>query len=148
MGFRPELLALAHALGVEESSVTGLIDRAERRGLVERLEADYDGRAVHVRLTPLGQEMAGSLTEQVSEHIAILTAPLARRDRDRLASLATRRRPRRRTTRRRPRCALDREGESSLMITAEPARLARSALSCTFEPVLSQWLLPAATTAG
>lgn len=56
----PGMLEIAHALNLEKSSVTGLIDRAQRRGLVERLEARHDGRAVHVRLTSLGHQIAPS----------------------------------------------------------------------------------------
>ena len=50
----PAMLDLARHLGLGKSSVTGLIDRAERRGLVERAPAPHDGRGVHVRLTPRG----------------------------------------------------------------------------------------------
>ncbi len=86
----PPMLAIAHALNLEKSSVSGLIDRAQQRGFVERVGADHDGRAVHVRLTPRGRAIAAELTQQVSAHIERLTDPLTRRDRDRLRGLAAR----------------------------------------------------------
>jgi DNA-binding MarR family transcriptional regulator len=86
----PGMLDLARLLGLEKSSVTGLVDRAERRGLVERFGAEHDGRAVHVRLTPLGHETAARLTEQVSEQIAALAAGLPEKHRARLARIAGR----------------------------------------------------------
>jgi len=86
----PGMLDLAHALNLEKSSVTGLVDRAQGRGLVERFGAEHDGRAVHVRLTALGHEIATELTEDVGRHIAELADCLAPRDRDKLSRLASR----------------------------------------------------------
>ena len=45
---------LSRKLITHRSNVTGLIDRLEKRGLVERLEVAADRRAYHVRLTPAG----------------------------------------------------------------------------------------------
>ena len=86
----PGMLDLAHALNLEKSSVTGLVDRAQGRGLVERFGAEHDGRAVHVRLTALGREIATELTEYVARHIAELADCLAPRDRVKLSRLASR----------------------------------------------------------
>ena len=61
----PGMMQLAKYLGLDKSSVTGLIDRAERRGLVRRASSSEDGRAVHVCATALGSQ----LTEQVSADI-------------------------------------------------------------------------------
>src|SRR4051794_7027524 len=55
----PAMLDLARFLKLEKSSVTGLIDRAVKRGLVERVAAPHDGRAIHVRLTAAGRALAG-----------------------------------------------------------------------------------------
>ncbi len=52
-GVRPSELALR--LGVSRSAATQMIDRMERRGLVERAESDLDGRGVLVELTPRGE---------------------------------------------------------------------------------------------
>ena len=87
---QPAMLDLARALNLEKSSVTGLIDRAERRGLVERTSAAHDGRAVHVTLTTVGHAIIADLSGDVTAHITTLAAGLPPRDRDRLAHLASR----------------------------------------------------------
>jgi DNA-binding MarR family transcriptional regulator len=84
----PTMLDLARHLKLEKSSVTGLIDRAVKRGLVERVAAPHDGRATHVRLTAAGHGLAAAGTERVRESLTALLAPLAPRDRARLAALA------------------------------------------------------------
>ncbi|TWD73107.1 DNA-binding MarR family transcriptional regulator [Kribbella amoyensis] len=47
---------LSGTLGLEKSSLTGLVDRAEHRGLVVRAPDPADRRAVRVSLTPAGRE--------------------------------------------------------------------------------------------
>jgi DNA-binding MarR family transcriptional regulator len=49
---------IADRLGSERSNVTGIIDRLEARGLVERQPDDRDRRIKNVALTPAGQETA------------------------------------------------------------------------------------------
>ena len=73
---------------LEKSSVTGLIDRAERRGLVERTPAPHDGRAVHVRLTTEGRRLTEQGAAEVHEALSGLLDALPARDRARLATLA------------------------------------------------------------
>jgi len=68
----PGMVQLARHLGLDKSSVTGLVDRAERRGLVQRDAAVDDGRGIRVSLTALGRQ----LTEQVSAEIAVQVAAL------------------------------------------------------------------------
>jgi DNA-binding MarR family transcriptional regulator len=84
----PAMLDLARYLRLEKSSVTGLIDRAERRGLVERSTAPHDGRAVHVRLTPAGRRLTEQLTAQANETLSRMLDALPARDRARLSALA------------------------------------------------------------
>jgi MarR family transcriptional regulator, lower aerobic nicotinate degradation pathway regulator len=84
----PAMLDLARHLKLGKSSVTGLIDRAERRGLVERSTAPQDGRAVHVRLTPEGRRLAEQLTAQAKRALERMLGALPARDRARLSSLA------------------------------------------------------------
>jgi DNA-binding MarR family transcriptional regulator len=48
---------LARAVYVSQPTVTGILDRLERRGLVERCRAQQDRRAVHVSATAAGQEL-------------------------------------------------------------------------------------------
>jgi MarR family transcriptional regulator, lower aerobic nicotinate degradation pathway regulator len=75
----PTMNELAKMLLLDKSSVTGLVDRAERRGLVMRVPSTEDRRAVKVRLTgvgrALGAQVAGSFEKDVSLMLDCLTAP-------------------------------------------------------------------------
>ncbi|MGZ6589761.1 MAG: MarR family winged helix-turn-helix transcriptional regulator [Solirubrobacteraceae bacterium] len=84
----PAMLDLARHLKLEKSSVTGLIDRAQLRGLVERSTAPHDGRAVHVRLTAEGRGLTEQIAAQANETLSGLLDALPPRDRARLATLA------------------------------------------------------------
>jgi len=48
---------LAEMLDVSDSNATGLIDRVEERGYVERIRVASDRRVVVVQLTPSGRQM-------------------------------------------------------------------------------------------
>jgi DNA-binding MarR family transcriptional regulator len=52
---------LAEMLNVSLSNATGLIDRIEERGLVERSRVPEDRRIVLIRVTPAGEQMLGEL---------------------------------------------------------------------------------------
>jgi MarR family transcriptional regulator, lower aerobic nicotinate degradation pathway regulator len=84
----PTMSDLKTHLSLEKSSVSGLIDRAERRGLVERTTGHPDGRAVHVRLTELGNELANRFAEEAYAELEKLLASLSDRDKRRLSQLA------------------------------------------------------------
>ncbi|MDX6744242.1 MarR family winged helix-turn-helix transcriptional regulator [Actinocorallia sp. A-T 12471] len=58
---------LATALHLERSGLSGLVDRVERRGLVERVRDPHDRRIWHAALTPPGQ------TTAEAAHQAIVT---------------------------------------------------------------------------
>ena len=47
---------LAGLLGVEKAAMTGLIDRVERHGLVQRVAVPADRRACRIDLTPAGEK--------------------------------------------------------------------------------------------
>ena len=53
--------ALADLLGVSVSNATGLIDRMEERGLIERVRPADDRRSVHVRPTPTAVRAAEAM---------------------------------------------------------------------------------------
>ncbi|WP_213816780.1 MarR family winged helix-turn-helix transcriptional regulator [Glaciihabitans sp. dw_435] len=74
---------LADYLGLERSTVSGLIDRAERRGFVVREAHSADGRSVQLRLTDAGQAMA----KRGADEIAVRMAPLLERVPPRLREL-------------------------------------------------------------
>ena len=84
----PAMLDLARHLKLEKSSVAGLIDRAQRRGLVERTTAPHDGRAIHVRLTAKGRRLIEQNAGQANQTLSRLLDALPARDRARLSALA------------------------------------------------------------
>jgi DNA-binding MarR family transcriptional regulator len=86
----PGILVLARHLDLDKSSVTGLVDRAEHRGLVERVADPDDGRAVRVRLTKEGRALAARGAEEVGAEVAAATADLADPQRRQLSSLLSR----------------------------------------------------------
>src|SRR5262249_8993445 len=55
------LTDLSERLLVRPPSVTGVVDRLERAGLVERSESSTDLRAKHVGLTAEGRQLVGSV---------------------------------------------------------------------------------------
>lgn len=87
---RPTMNELAKLLGLDKSSVTGLVDRAERRGLVVRIPSTTDRRAVLVSLTKDGRSLASRVASQFEADVTMLLAPLAPPDRDALSGLVSR----------------------------------------------------------
>lgn len=69
---RPRMAELAAALGIDRSSVSGLIARAEQRGLVSREADSKDGRGVSVVMTPAGH----AFTRPVARRVAAALEPL------------------------------------------------------------------------
>jgi DNA-binding MarR family transcriptional regulator len=85
----PAMLAVATVLDLDKSSVTGLVDRAERRGLVRRATAPEDGRTVRVTLTARGRRLAQTLTKQVDRELAQLVEGLSEAHREALSTIAS-----------------------------------------------------------
>jgi MarR family transcriptional regulator, lower aerobic nicotinate degradation pathway regulator len=83
----PTMARLADYLGLERSSVSGLIDRSVRRGLVRRDASADDGRAVRISLTPEGHRLASQLTAQAAGLITEMTARLSPADQNCLSTL-------------------------------------------------------------
>jgi MarR family transcriptional regulator, lower aerobic nicotinate degradation pathway regulator len=86
----PGMWELAQHLELEKSSLSGLVDRAEKRGLVERIASAGDGRATNVRVTARGRKLSRAIEEEVTSEVAALTSGLSRSDREQLASLVDR----------------------------------------------------------
>jgi DNA-binding MarR family transcriptional regulator len=85
---RPGMLELGSHLGLDKSSMTGLVGRAEKRGLVQRSPSPHDGRAVLVSLTPLGRQLMQRCAAVVGRRITELTEPLTATQRAQLTQLA------------------------------------------------------------
>jgi DNA-binding MarR family transcriptional regulator len=49
------------AVGAKPATVTGILDRLERRGLVSRAARPGDRRSVHIELTPSGRRAASAI---------------------------------------------------------------------------------------
>jgi DNA-binding MarR family transcriptional regulator len=58
---------LTEQLHIEKSTLTGLVDRAERRGLVRRAPHPVDRRVVRVALTLEGGEVVAGFQEAVTD---------------------------------------------------------------------------------
>jgi MarR family transcriptional regulator, organic hydroperoxide resistance regulator len=65
---------LAEALHCDNSNVTGIVDRLEDRGLVERRSAMHDRRVKMLAVTERGAELRARLAERLDE----APEPLAR----------------------------------------------------------------------
>jgi len=87
---RLRMTSLADYLGLEKSTMTGLVDRAEKRGLLERAPNASDGRAVDVFLSPAGAELAERLYAQVKRSLSPMTSELASAGQRRLQTLLER----------------------------------------------------------
>jgi DNA-binding MarR family transcriptional regulator len=64
--------ALAEALDVSQASATGIVDRMEQRGLVERRRDEEDRRIVRVVLTDGGRQLVEGVAQERHEHMRML----------------------------------------------------------------------------
>ncbi|MCF6275624.1 MAG: MarR family transcriptional regulator [Robiginitomaculum sp.] len=69
-----QLSELAEGVGAGNAAVTGLVDRMEKTGLVERRKLQSDGRGKTVHLTPAGL----AKREQVMERLRTLDEKLSK----------------------------------------------------------------------
>ncbi len=67
---------LAEALDVSQASATGIVDRMEQRGLVERRRIDDDRRVVRVALTDEGRRLIAGMAAERREHLAAMLETL------------------------------------------------------------------------
>lgn len=81
---------LGATLRLAKSSMTGLVDRSERNGLVRREPDPDDLRAVRVALTPQGAYLAAEFYEGACRRIEQLTSPLSTTEREALRGLLDR----------------------------------------------------------
>jgi MarR family transcriptional regulator, organic hydroperoxide resistance regulator len=64
---------LADAMHCDGSNITGIVDRLEERGLVQRGSADYDRRVKLIALTPDGRHLREALNRRFAEPPEALT---------------------------------------------------------------------------
>jgi MarR family transcriptional regulator, lower aerobic nicotinate degradation pathway regulator len=85
----PTMQQLARFLDLDKSSVTGLVDRAERRGLVVRAPSPVDRRAVLVRLTDEGRSVVEAAAGLFATDVTAMLGRLAPGDRAALSRLVS-----------------------------------------------------------
>jgi DNA-binding MarR family transcriptional regulator len=85
----PTMQELARLLELDKSSISGLVDRAERRGLVKRIPSTNDRRSSLVRLTAAGRRLVNSAASGFADQIAELTAHLGAAEQQALSALAS-----------------------------------------------------------
>jgi DNA-binding MarR family transcriptional regulator len=81
---------LGAVLGLAKSSLTGLVDRTAKRGLVRREADPQDARAVRVALTAEGDELAEEFYAETCRRVETLPAGLGEAERATLAGLLSR----------------------------------------------------------
>ncbi|MCI2417818.1 MarR family transcriptional regulator [Saccharopolyspora sp. K220] len=81
---------LGRLLHLEKSSLTGLVDRAERRGLVVRARDLRDRRACRIELTDHGAQLAVQAHQGVTDRLDKATADLPTAERNLLTSVIAR----------------------------------------------------------
>jgi DNA-binding MarR family transcriptional regulator len=81
---------LATHLGLDKSTISGLVDRAENRGLLRRTQNPLDGRGVDVALTTRGVEVAARGAASVAQALSPLTKTLGAAEARRLTALLER----------------------------------------------------------
>ena len=84
---RLRMTELAGYLGLDKSTMSGLVDRAERRGLLARGRNPGDKRVVDVFITPAGLELADRVQAEIQRDLAPATGRLDLRQREQLAGL-------------------------------------------------------------
>jgi MarR family transcriptional regulator, lower aerobic nicotinate degradation pathway regulator len=87
---KPTMNELARILGLDKSSVTGLVDRAERRGLVVRVPSTTDRRVVLVSLTGDGRALVSQAAACFETDVVTMLGRLPARHREALSRLVSR----------------------------------------------------------
>jgi DNA-binding MarR family transcriptional regulator len=81
---------LAQRAGCSAPSTTGLVDRLQREGLVERVRDEDDRRVVLVQLTGKGEQIAAHLRGFFRERMQTVLGALSPEDRHALIGIARR----------------------------------------------------------
>ncbi|MEV5842507.1 MarR family transcriptional regulator [Streptomyces sp. NPDC051985] len=87
---KPTMNQLGRHLCLDKSSISGLVDRAQRRGLVTRTASETDRRSFQVSITDAGRQLAEQVAAQFAERIEKCAEPLPETDRQLLSRMATR----------------------------------------------------------
>ncbi|GIF17906.1 DNA-binding MarR family transcriptional regulator [Actinoplanes tereljensis] len=80
---------LAGKMGVAKNALSQLVDRTERRGLVQRETPGHDRRVITLGVTPAGKKIADALYADVATRLPDIADGLSPDDQDQLRRLAT-----------------------------------------------------------
>ena len=83
------LSELSDAIRAQNSTVTGIIDRMEREGLVDRLRSTEDRRVVLIRLTKKGEALAREVSVEPMEMLRTALDELSGKEQRDLLSILT-----------------------------------------------------------
>jgi DNA-binding MarR family transcriptional regulator len=83
------MTGLSRSLHLEKSSLTGLVDRVERRGLVTRTRYTHDRRACEIALTEPGARLAVAAHDEVSARLEKLAGEVPPAHRELVVSVIT-----------------------------------------------------------
>jgi len=78
------------ALGLDRSSLSGLVDRTEKRGLVRREPNVADARSVHVTVSGEGAAAVALGSAELAQDLSALTDALSSAEASRLLALLER----------------------------------------------------------
>ncbi len=84
---RVKMSELADYLGLDRSTISGLVDRAQKRGLLQRAANPLDGRGTDVLLSKDGTELAARGATQIARALSPMTGALTRAEAHRLTEL-------------------------------------------------------------
>ena len=87
---RVKMSELADYLGLDKSTISGLVDRAENRGLLQQAANPADRRAVDVLLTADGNKLTERGPTQIARSLSPMTSALAQAEARRLTALLER----------------------------------------------------------
>lgn len=87
---RLSLSELSERIRARNSTVTGIIDRMEREGLVQRRRSSEDRRVVHIELTDAGAELAAQIPIEPFQIFRQVLGELSARDAADLKRVLTR----------------------------------------------------------
>lgn len=81
---------LAQVLGIEKSSLTGLVDRVEKLGLVARQTSSFDARSNIVQLTKIGTNLVMKFRGEATSKLNELVSCMPKKYRDTFTDIAGR----------------------------------------------------------
>jgi len=67
---------IAHKMGHSTAAATGLVDRLEKLGFVERKQAAEDRRKIMVRITDAGIQMVANMRTEIAQSISTIMSDM------------------------------------------------------------------------